>query len=84
GECPACKQAIKPTPERMAEIAENIKAGTQRLTLIKTKQDELQGIMNDLLQQQRALNALKTKYEALKGTLQNEVANAKRAQAIME
>ena len=40
--------------------------------------------MDDLLKQQRALNALKTKYESLKGTLQNEVANAKRAQAIME
>lgn len=83
GECPSCKQVISPTPERMQEIAEKIAAGTQRMTLIKSKQDELQGIMNDMLQQQRALNGLKSKYEALRSTLQNEVAAAKRAQDIM-
>jgi len=84
GECPACKQAISPTPERMQEIAENIKNGTQRLTLIKTKQDELQNIMNDIIQQQQKLRGLKSKYEGLKSTLQNEVNNAKRVQSIME
>ncbi|QFR55649.1 recombination endonuclease subunit [Yersinia phage JC221] len=84
GECPSCKQAISPTPERMQEIAENIKNGTQRLTLIKSKQDELQAIMNDIIQQQQKLRGLKSKYEGLKSTLQNEVNNAKRVQAIME
>lgn len=84
GECPSCKQAISPTPERMQEIAENIKNGTQRLTLIKSKQDELQAIMNDIIQQQQKLRGLKSKYEGLKSTLQNEVNNAKRMQSIME
>ncbi|AKU44360.1 SbcC-like subunit of palindrome specific endonuclease [Klebsiella phage Matisse] len=84
GECPACKQPISPTPERMEEIAENIKNGTQKLTLIKNKQDQLQKIMDDLLTQQRTLNGLKSKYESLRGTLQNEVAAAKRVRAIMD
>ena len=84
GECPACKQPISPTPERMKEIAENIKNGTQKLTLIKNKQDQLQKIMDDLLTQQRTLNGLKSKYESLRGTLQNEVAAAKRVRAIMD
>lgn len=84
GECPACKQPISPTPERMEEIAENIKNGTQKLTLIKNKQDQLQKIMDDLLTQQRTLNGLKSKYESLRGTLQNEVAAAKRVLAIMD
>lgn len=84
GECPACKQPISPTPERMEEIAENIKNGTQKLTLIKNKQDQLQKIMDDLLTQQRTLNGLKSKYESLRGTLQNEVAAAKRVRAVMD
>lgn len=84
GECPACKQAIKPTPERMQEIAENIKNGSQRLVLIKTKQDQCQKIMDDIIQQQQKIRALKSKYEGLKSTLQNEVNNAKRVQSIME
>lgn len=84
GECPACKQVISPTPERMQEIAENIKNGTQRLVLIKTKQDQCQKIMDDILQQQQKIRALKSKYEGLKSTLQNEVNNAKRVQSIME
>lgn len=83
GECPACKQAISPTPERMKEIADNITNGTQRLTLIKKKQDECQTIMNGIIQQQRELQALKSKYESFKSTLQNEVANAKRVESIM-
>lgn len=84
GECPACKQPISPTPERMEEIAENIKNGTQKLTLIKNKQDQLQKIMDDLLTQQRTLNGLKSKYESLRGTLQNEVAAAKRVRGVMD
>lgn len=84
GECPACKQPISPTPERMEEIAENIKNGTQKLTLIKNKQDQLQKIMDDLLTQQRTLNGLKSKYESLRDTLQNEVAAAKRVRAVMD
>lgn len=84
GECPACKQPISPTPERMKEIAENIKNGTQKLTLIKNKQDQLQKIMDDLLTQQRTLNGLKSKYESLRGTLQNEVAAAKRVRVVMD
>lgn len=84
GECPACKQLISPTPERIKEIADNIKNGTQKLTLIKKKQDELQEIMNGLIAQQQALRALKSKHESLKLALQSEVANAKRVQAIME
>lgn len=84
GECPACKQAIKPTPERMQEIAENIKNGSQKLILIKNKQDQCQQIMNGIIKQQQQIQALKSKYAGLKSTLQNEVANAKRVQTIME
>lgn len=84
GECPACKQVISPTPERMQEIAENIKNGSQKLILIKNKQDQCQQIMNGIIKQQQQIQALKSKYAGLKSTLQNEVANAKRVQTIME
>ena len=40
--------------------------------------------MNDIIQQQQKLRGLKSKYEGLKSTLQNEVNNAKRVQSIME
>lgn len=81
GECPACQQAITPTPERMQDIVAKLEAGTQRITLIKNKQTQLQEIMNELQRQQQESRSLKTKYEALKGTLQSEVANAKRVRA---
>lgn len=84
GECPACKQEITPTPERMEEIAEGITAGTTRLTLIKTKQDQLQKIMDAILVQQRELNDLKSQYAGKKNTLQSEVMSANRVKAIIE
>ena len=84
GECPACKQEIKPTPERMEEIAEKVSAGTIRLTQIKTKQDQLQEIMNDILKQQRELNDLKQQYNGVKNNLQSEVMAAKRIKGIIE
>lgn len=84
GECPSCKQTIQPTPERMEEIAEKVKAGTLRLTLIRTKEQELQLIMDELIQQQQQLRNLKSKYEGTKATLQSVVGNAKKVKAVME
>lgn len=84
GECPACQQAIAPTPERMQEIVAKLEAGTQRITLIKNKQTQLQEIMNELQRQQQESRSLKTKYEALKGTLQSEVANAKKVREYID
>lgn len=81
GECPACQQVIAPTPERMQEIVKKLEAGTQKIVLIKNKQTELQAIMNEMTRQQQELRSLKTKHDTMKGTLQNEVANAKRVRA---
>lgn len=84
GECPSCRQVISPTPERMAEIAEQVKNGTVRLTAIKSKQDQLQQIMNDLVKQQQSLRTLRSQYDGMKNTLTNEVAAAGRVKKIME
>ncbi|QDH49155.1 endonuclease [Pantoea phage Phynn] len=84
GECPACKQVISPTPERMREIAEKVEAGTARMTLIQNKQSQLQAIMNDLIKQQQSLRAMRSEYDAMKGTLQNEAASMSRVKGIMD
>ncbi|QPI18009.1 recombination endonuclease [Pectobacterium phage POP12] len=80
GECPSCKQAISPTPERMQEIADKLKAGTQRVTLIKTKQSQLQEIMNGIIAQQNEIRSYRSQHDGLKLTLQNEVQSAKKIQ----
>lgn len=84
GDCPTCKQAIKPTPEIMQQLTESVKAGDAKLQLITSKQKEFQKITSDFMKANQNILEMKNDFKMVYAMMNTENSNAEKIKTAIE